>query len=551
MRRACRLSLAVLALTVAACGDDPPTGDAGVTVLAYDYEADLPAATATARVTVRLLEPGNCITLANRAQLDLAGVTLGGAAATATATDTTMTACGSGWDAGTELVLTAPVTLTRATWGASQVGYSVRPDGGSGEQHYLLSWVGECDRHGPCDPTPSVFATYRFTVHHTVGTSVLCPGQLSPGPTISTCTFSNAGGPTYSTFGFVTSTAWQTTDLGDWGGVRATLYDRPGSGIGERVDAAYHRGFLARMVAWFGPFPYGTELRLATGPTYWSGFEHPGNIMLDDGLAAGGSLYTRPVAHVINHELAHQWAGDQTTLASTYDFVWKEAMAEYLAFVYEDETEPAVGRATAAAWKRFAQGARFHPVPEEDPRPSLLAYYGEVYGPGPMILFRQLEGLSSRAQVLAALATVLGSPRALSVDELIDALEASTGLVLDNYVDVWIRGAGAPVWPTFRVTLTGAAPAQQVTVDETTPGGVLHGCNFTVGLRGANPGEEAEVAIVRGVDGVASVTVPTGVTWDVTATVLDSRAECLAFPSATRAPLHPAGWSPWLGSAAH
>jgi len=548
MRRAPRL--AALALLATACGEDPPppTGDARVEVVGYDYDVDLVAGTAKSVVTVRLLDPGNCVTLASRAMIDLATVTLGGEPATATTTDTQLTACGTGWEAGTELALATDVTLATVTWGQSQVGYTIRDDGGGGQQHYLLSWVEQCDRHGPCDPSPGTFATYRFTVHHAAGATALCPGERSQGPTATTCTFTHPGGPTYSTFGVVTSTAWQTTDLGDWDGVRATLYDRPGSGMGARIDPAYHRGFLARMTAWFGPYPYGDELRLATGPTYWSGFEHPGNIMLDDGLATGTSLYTRPVAHVVNHELAHQWAGDETTLADTYDFVWKEAMAEYLSFVYEDETEPAVGQATAAAWKRFAQGARFHPVPEEDPRPSLLAYYGEVYGPGPMILFRQLEALSSRAQVIAALQQVLGSPRALSVDELVAALETSTGLDLDRYVDVWIRGSGAPVWPTFRVSLSGAAPDQTVTVVETTPGGVLHGCNFAVGLRGAG-GETAKVAIVRGVDGVASVTVPTGVAWTATGTILDVDNQCLAFPAAglARVPLHPEGWSPWRG----
>src|SRR5690606_8409070 len=145
-------------------------------------------------------------------------------------------------------------------------------------------------------------------------------------------------------------------------------------------------------------YPYGDELRVVTGPTYWSGFEHPGNIVLDDGLDRPmSSRYSRPVAHVLNHEIAHQWAGDQTTLADTYDFVWKEAMAEYLSYVYEDEAGiPNEALVTARAWKAFANGAAYYPVPEDATRPTLLQYYGEVYGPGPMILFRQLESLASR-----------------------------------------------------------------------------------------------------------------------------------------------------------
>ena len=39
------------------------------------------------------------------------------------------------------------------------------------------------------------------------------------------------------------------------------------------------------MQSQFGPWPYGSELRVLTAPTYWDGFEHPGNIVLADGLA--------------------------------------------------------------------------------------------------------------------------------------------------------------------------------------------------------------------------------------------------------------------------
>ena len=37
------------------------------------------------------------------------------------------------------------------------------------------------------------------------------------------------------------------------------------------------------MADHFGPYAYGQEIRFATAPTYWAGFEHPGNIALGDG----------------------------------------------------------------------------------------------------------------------------------------------------------------------------------------------------------------------------------------------------------------------------
>jgi hypothetical protein len=132
MRRAPRL--AALALLATACGEDPPppTGDARVEVAGYDYDVDLVAGTAKSVVTVRLLDPGNCVTLASRAMIDLATVTLGGEPATATTTDTQLTACGTGWEVGTELALATDVTLATVTWGQSQVGYTIRDDGGGG-----------------------------------------------------------------------------------------------------------------------------------------------------------------------------------------------------------------------------------------------------------------------------------------------------------------------------------------------------------------------------------------------------------------------------------
>ncbi len=551
----------VCCAALAACGGDDtatpdaaPTGTARVEVLGYAYEIDLETRAASTRLSLRLLDAGNCVALPSRAaMLDLAAVTLAGAPATATWDGATLTACGAGWAASTELTLAATITQQPLeTWGGSQVGYSVTNDGSGQPMFYLVSWVGGCDRFGPCDTAPGTFATFRFTVHHRSGVRALCPGRVTAADTVTTCEFDHEGGPTYSTFGLLASPSWQTTPLGTWGGVAVTLHDRPGSGIAPLIDAAYHQGFLAWMAQRFGPYPYGSELRIVTGPTYWSGFEHPGNIVLDDGLDRPmSSLYLRPVAHVLNHEFAHQWAGDQTTLAGTYDFVWKEAMAEYLSYVHEDETNPTEGLITARAWKSFAQGAAYFPVPEDAVRPTLLDYYGEVYGPGPMILFRQLESLSSRPAVLAGIAMVLGSERALSVDEVQAALEVSTGLDLDRYFDTWIRGAGAPVWPTFRVEITGTAPDQQLVVTETTPGGVLHGCTFAVAITGAGINERGKVTSARGVNGVAVTTAPTGVTWTVTGTTLDPEAQCLAYAAASpiaATPRHPPGWSPWNGS---
>jgi aminopeptidase N len=412
----------------------------------------------------------------------------------------------------------------------------------------MVSWVGGCDRFAPCDNAPDRFATYRFTVAHPAGTRVLCPGVNDAGATQTVCVFDHAGGPTYSTFGLAAGPSWTPIDLGDWGGIRATLYDSPSTGVAGRFDADRHAAFLAWMIDRFGPYPYGDEIRFITGPTYWSGFEHPGNIVLYDRLGVGISAYGDAVGHVTDHEIAHMWAGDQTTLSGTYDFVWKEAMAEYLSFVFEDEqVSPAQGETTARAWKGFANNAAWWPVPAE--QPPLLDYYGDVYGSGPLVLFRQLEGLFSRDQVMAALADLLGAPRAIGVADVQAALELHTGVELGGYFDAWVYGSGEPTWPTFTVAVVDAGSgAVDVTVAPT-PGSELFGCAFTIELTG-DGGLSHEIWINVGGAAPRVVTATPGFT--VTGHVFDPHAHCLAFEasatarSGSRRDLPAAQRNPWL-----
>ncbi|MEO8703740.1 MAG: M1 family aminopeptidase [Kofleriaceae bacterium] len=522
----------VLALTLlAACGgsgDDAPIGSITAAVTHYDYAFDLDSRLAHASVTATVSVAGDCLSLPFRADgLDPATVTLDGApAVSATVASGALVVCGDGHREGDTLVLAVDVTIPERTLSTSQVGYSVRQDLAGNPFYYLVSWVGGCDQFGPCDNRPDQFATYTFHVSHPAAFDVRCPGTITEvSETETQCDFTHAGGPTYSTFGVAAYPAWTQTSQGQWGSVAVTLYDRTATRIAEAIDPAYHNGFVTFMESTFGAFPFGSELRVLTAPTYWSGFEHPGNIVLDDRLASGTSAYAQPVAHVLDHEIAHQWAGDQTTIADTYDFVWKESMAEYLAYIYEDTVDPAVALKTAIAWKGFSNGAGFFPVPAE--KPALFDYYGDVYGPGPMILFRQIEVLSSRAQVIAALQSVLGQPRALSVDELVAALETSTGLALADYAAAWIYGTGAPDWPEFTTTFTAGAGTSTLSIVQTNPSNRT--CKFHVALVGASS-EQTNVEVDTFHNGTTqTLTVPTPA-YTVTRVDLDPLRECLVFP---------------------
>jgi aminopeptidase N len=366
--------------------------------------------------------------------------------------------------------------------------------------------------------------------------TVRCPGTITDDDaTDTTCDFTYEGGPTYSTFGVIASSAWTQSDLGTWAGVHVTLYDRASTGIAAAIDPAYHTGFLTWMEGQFGPWPYGSELRVLTAPTYWDGFEHPGNIVLADTLVGEKGSYKHPVEHILDHEMTHQWAGDQTTLADTYDFVWKESMAEYLSYAYEDMADPTAAPQTLAYWKAASAAAQYFPVPGE--KPALFTYYGDAYGPGPMVLFRQLEVLTSRDQVLAALKSVLGHQHALSVDELVTALSQTTGLDLTAYSAAWIHGTGKPQWPTVSLQYSaGTLTVHQATATNRT-------CKFHVALNGDMPGQTQLVEVDtfhNGTDQTITVTPPA---FAVTSTVLDPLGECLVYGASAKAPVR---FNPWV-----
>jgi aminopeptidase N len=510
--------------------DAPPVkGPARVTVTRYDYAIDLTTRRVTARLTLRVDQAGDCLAIGFRHEAADDVRFDGEAARDVTVANATLLACDGarrGWAAGRTLTLSLSSTEPLATMRPTQVGFSSRASAGGGRFTYLLSWVGECARHGACDATPSAFATYRFAVTHPEGTEVLCPGAITPGATETVCVFDHRGGPTYSAFGVMAmSGGWRHVALGETRGVRVTLYDTANSRVTETIDRPRLLAFLGSMIDRFGAYPYGDELRIAVAPTYWAGFEHPGTISIAETLVAG-----RRLDHTVRHEIAHQWAGDQTTVATVKDFVWKEAMAEYLAYVFEDETAGLADDASAslASWRQSAGTADHWPVPDEDI--ALVSFYGGAYGPGPMILFRQLEVMFSRAQVITALRSLLGRERALTVDDVRGALEAATGARLEGYARAWLRGAGAPAWPGVSVERTANADGSVgLAVRVQTRDAVVRPCRFTVRLTGA-PGEVFDVPVTVGLDGAqpAPVTVRPG--FAVTGEEVNPRMEALVWP---------------------
>src|SRR3984885_6865329 len=145
----------LLLVTFVACSSNtttPPTGPISATVTHYDYTLDLTTLAGHSTVTATIPTAGDCWTLPFRAQA-VANVALDSAPelTQATSTATTLTACSTGFAIGTPLVLDADFTVPMTTLSTSQVGYSVSTDSDGNPFDYLLSWVNECDRFGPCD----------------------------------------------------------------------------------------------------------------------------------------------------------------------------------------------------------------------------------------------------------------------------------------------------------------------------------------------------------------------------------------------------------------
>ena len=164
-------------------GDDPIVGEAGISILHYDYHFDMATRAAQALLRIRIDQPGDCFSIPMRSE-GLRDVRIDDEAPVSANHDGAVSrVCGAGWPEGSEIVLASATTVPLETWQGSQVGYSVTPDIEGNPFTYLVSWVGGCDRFAPCDSRASAFATYTFTIDHPADQQVLCPGTITAGET--------------------------------------------------------------------------------------------------------------------------------------------------------------------------------------------------------------------------------------------------------------------------------------------------------------------------------------------------------------------------------
>ncbi len=506
-------------------GGSAPTGPLKGLVTHYDYAVDLAAKKAHSALSVAVDAPGgDCFTTACTPTAVTAATWNGEPAKSLSVGGGELTACGAvGVGAGETLRIEADVALSEKTFFGLDVGLSRKKDMAGGTFRYLLSWVGGCDRFGPCDDDPSRMSTFHFDVTHAPDEIVLCPGTLTPGDKVTQCDLAGTLAPTYSAFAVVTDTLWKKNAFGTAAGVDLVFYEVPGGKLATTLDKPSVTAFMTWITTLLGPFPYGKELRIAGGPTAWLGFEHPANVVLKEDLPGLSVAYEDPTMHVFMHEVVHQWAGDRSTLAATADFVWKEATAEYLSYVFEDEQRPpGEAAASLAYWDAIALQSEHFPRPTDEPAPAVQSFYGDVYGPGPMVLYVQLEALLGREKVLASVAHFLKEPGARSVDDLRKAFEEISGKDLKPYFDAWVFGKGVPEWPTFAVSTEVSGDEVTITVTQQNASGKVYGCAVEIEVAGATM---SAVGLVDfGLDpqspvATAKVTLPEA----ITKTVLDPR----------------------------
>lgn len=488
----------------------------------YDFTFDLTTREATTRLwlDVKGAREG-CVSIP--APAEVTDVRWQGApASSARAVDGKLEVCGRSLMEG-PIWIDSRYVVPEATYLYTQVGLSRRPDLHGDVFTYLLGWVESCDLFGPCDDAPARLAYFTFDVTHAPGEVVLCPGTLSqPDATHTRCELLGTRAPTYSAFMVASHPGWKRTRLVDSDVARVDLYDSSRGLLGPALDAVVVEDFLRWMTNRFGPLPYGRELRVAGAPTEWLGMEHPANIVLRDNLPLLSGAYANMTLHTLMHEVVHQWAGNRTPLASAQDYPWKEAVAEYLTYVYEDEHRSGEAAATLAYWDRLARTSSYYLRPGDVPAPPFISFVNDVYGTGPMILLLQLESLLGRPQVLSALQSFLAEPGARSIEDLRTALERASGVRLQRYFETWVDGAGEPDLPYFQVEWR-EEDALVLTVTQQTLAGRVYPCVVELELQGEALEQRQRVTVSYGLE-PASATVHATVPlppWPVRAVTVD------------------------------
>jgi aminopeptidase N len=151
---------------------------------------------------------------------------------------------------------------------------------------------------------------------------------------------------------------------------------------------------------------------------------------------------------LISHEMSHQWFGDLVTCKDWANLWLNEGFATFMATLWQ-EHQYGADNAAYARWRSqvgWMRQGRLYAVPVVTRSfDDSLEYAGNIYDKGGLVLQMLREQLGDEA-FFGGLKHYLEKNRLSNVvtEDLVRALEESTGTSLGKFFDQWIYGAGAP-----------------------------------------------------------------------------------------------------------
>ncbi|MFC3994681.1 M1 family metallopeptidase [Nocardiopsis sediminis] len=332
-------------------------------------------------------------------------------------------------------------------WGDGSVtGWNRTPDGAIALGQPEASWW-----WFPANDHPRDKATFDVAVTVPEGTSAVSNGVLTGETT-------RAGKTTYTWRQDRPSTTYLATlAVGDY----ETHEDETGSGLpvynaysddlgslAGPAKASIERGeeIVEFQEETFGPYPYnalggvvagqaadlGFALETQTRPVYSHAF-----------FERGSNPY------VVAHELAHQWWGDNVSVAGWQDIWINEGFASYAEWMWsEHEGEGTAQELADYTYHLYPEDDPFWEVAPGDPGPENV-FHSAVYDRGALAVhaLRQEIGDDAFSELLIAWQEQYAHGNA-SVEEFIALSEEVSGQDLGDLYDTWLYTPGRPALDT-------------------------------------------------------------------------------------------------------
>lgn len=378
-------------------------------------------------------------------------------------------------------------------------GFMVKQKNAEGRRIFTtLSWPYKARRWMPLRDHPrdgAMFAAkITFPERYTVLANGKSLGVAANGDGTKTWRYeSSASMPTYD-FHVSAYDAWKVEESRAASGFPISTYQYARS---ERhADTVYEHlpQALDFYESAFGKYRFGTAAFIEE-PIFGGGMEHASVVSMDETLF-DGDPESRETAF---HELAHHWSGNLVRIRTWNDFWLSEGFTEYLtARFVADHDGPAAEKRVLRKYLSAAFGAErysAHPLRPADPEIDVLTIFDATsYQKGALVL-RALEGIVGRERMTTFLRGWFDRHafKAVTTEDLRRELEAETGADLRAFFDGFVYGE---FHPEVKVTLAGAAPAQEIIVEQTQVKGPRDGFRFPLVVELASAsGEKTRVTV--------------------------------------------------------